>query len=245
MSDFNSLANKDQVLDTPSRSDGIPEHIEDTLRLYGCQSIQQAGILLGLPQVAMATAQVLFHRFWYVSSMRNFGVRDMSMGSLLLASKLEEVQVHIRDLVNVFDFMSQWRLHNEKDRPPAKRPAEMSDFRYAPMGSYSEKYYDIKDAVLAAEMQLLKRLGFNVYVSLPHALMINYLQVLGLADSELQPKGGQGKFNASQCAWNYLNDACVVADLSSNASLLPISITCDRMRFNLYAHASRQRILLV
>ena len=238
MPDFNSLASEAQVLETPSRADGIPEHIEDTLRLYGCQSIQQAGILLRLPQVAMATAQVLFHRFWYVSSMRNFGVLDMSMGALLLASKLEEVQVHIRDLVNVFDFMSQWRCHSEKDNLPDKRPAATNDFRYVPMGSYSDKYYDTKDAVLVAEMQLLKRLGFNVYVSLPHALMINYLQVMGLADCELVLKDGQGKTSASQCAWNYLNDACVVTNQPPNPCILLVSFKRDCMCLNIYADTS-------
>ncbi|WFD33727.1 hypothetical protein MCUN1_000540 [Malassezia cuniculi] len=157
----------------------------------------------------MATAQVLFQRFWYVSSMRNFGALDMSMGALLLASKLEEVQVPSRDLINVFDFISQWSYHMDKDRPPAKRRADThaDDFRYAPMGSYSDKYYDMKDAVLVAEMQLLKRLGFNVYVSLPHPLMVNYLQVLGLSDAELVIKATQKKVSATQCAWNYLNDA--------------------------------------
>lgn len=210
MPDLNSLATEEQALETPSQSDGVPEHIEDSLRLYGCQSIQQAGILLRLPQVAMATAQVLFQRFWFVSSMRNFGVFDMSMGALLLASKLEEVQVHIRDLINVFDFMTQWREHldSAKQQVPAKRPPETSEFRYIPMGSYSDKYYDTKDAVLVAEMQLLKRLGFRVYVSLPHAMMINYLQVLGLSDAELVMKDGS-KMSAAQCAWNYLNDAYV------------------------------------
>ena len=51
MPDLNSLATEKQALQTPSQSDGVPEHIEDALRLYGCQSIQQAGILLRLPQV--------------------------------------------------------------------------------------------------------------------------------------------------------------------------------------------------
>ena len=43
---------------TPSRLDGVPKEQEDELRIYGCEFIQKAGILLKLPQVCLATAQV-------------------------------------------------------------------------------------------------------------------------------------------------------------------------------------------
>lgn len=50
----------------------------DMLRLQhpdGALLIQQAGIHLKCPQVLLTTASVLFHRFFYVSSMKNFGVK--------------------------------------------------------------------------------------------------------------------------------------------------------------------------
>lgn len=47
--------------------------------MYGCQLIQSAGVLLRLPQVAMATAQVLFQRFWYVTSMKHFSTKVSSV----------------------------------------------------------------------------------------------------------------------------------------------------------------------
>lgn len=45
---LNTLASEAQVRETPSRRDGIPAEFEDELRVYGCQLIQQAGILLSL-----------------------------------------------------------------------------------------------------------------------------------------------------------------------------------------------------
>jgi hypothetical protein len=45
---LNTLASPEQIALTPSRQDGIPEDLEDELRVYGCQLIQQAGILLDL-----------------------------------------------------------------------------------------------------------------------------------------------------------------------------------------------------
>lgn len=77
----------------------------------------------------MTTACVLFQRFYFVSSMRNFGIRvswfqrvdvplalrlksnigpdtqDIAGASLFLASKLEEHPIRIRDLINCFDYL--------------------------------------------------------------------------------------------------------------------------------------------
>ena len=43
--------------------------------VFACELIQQMGILLRLPQVAVSTAQVSFHRFYAKKSMRKFDVR--------------------------------------------------------------------------------------------------------------------------------------------------------------------------
>ena len=86
------LASLAQIEKTPSREDGIPEELELDLRAFGCKLIYEAGVLLrqyvhvclhgdpghlrteGRKQVAVATAQILFQRFWYVTSMKQFGI---------------------------------------------------------------------------------------------------------------------------------------------------------------------------
>lgn len=68
------LASVEQIHTTPSRQDGVPAEVEGDLRVAGCMLIQEAGVMLSLPQSTMATAQVIFHRFFYVSSMQSFGV---------------------------------------------------------------------------------------------------------------------------------------------------------------------------
>ena len=57
---------------TPSRRDGIDEAAEDELRFAGAQLIQQACVLLRLPQAAACTGQVLFQRFYCKRSFRDF-----------------------------------------------------------------------------------------------------------------------------------------------------------------------------
>ena len=155
----------------------------------------------------MATAQVLFQRFWYVTSMKQFGIgvrirhppffqsfssfcQDVGMGALYLASKLEECPLRMRDLINVYDLLLSRAMHSVSSSSHAP-------FAYSPMSYFSSTFYDMKDALVVAEMQILKRLGFNVHVLLPYGTLVNYLRVLGLTNCE----------DACQRAWGYLNDA--------------------------------------
>ncbi|KAI0797862.1 cyclin-like protein [Abortiporus biennis] len=183
------LATLAQIEKTPSREDGIPQNLEEDLRAYGCKLISQAGILLKQKQVAVATAQILFQRFWYVTSMKQFGIGDVGMGALYLASKLEECPLRMRDLINVYDLLLQRAAHTLS--------SSQHDFKYAPMSYFGNTFYDLKDALVVAEMQILKRLGFHVNVVLPYGTLVNYLRVLGLTNrSEVCTR-----------AWGYLNDA--------------------------------------
>ncbi|KAJ7273224.1 cyclin-like protein [Mycena rebaudengoi] len=183
------LATLAQIERTPSREDGVPEDLEEDLRAYGCKLVHQAGILLRQKQVAVATAQILFHRFWFVTSMKQFGIGDIGMGALYLASKLEECPLRMRDLINVYDLLLQRAAHS-------LGPKAQTDFKYAPMSYFGSTFYELKDALVVSEMQILKRLGFNVHVVLPYGTLINYLRVLGLDGEEPCTR-----------AWGYLNDA--------------------------------------
>ncbi|KAK0533503.1 hypothetical protein OC834_002223 [Tilletia horrida] len=248
----NTLAGLHQLRETPSQADGVPADLEEELRVYGCQLIQQAGILLQLPQVAMATAQVLFQRFWFVSSMKHFSIKDICMGALYLACKLEEQSIRGRNLINVFDFLVQRAVHIA-ERNPGPRSLELAglvekrsngssaesqqrlgrdeystSFVYTPPSYFTQDFYDTKDALVVAEMQILKRLGFQVQVNLPFATLVNYLKLLGLTEDASSDVGGANSATGAdeigvhaderakaetampsfaQRAWSYLNDA--------------------------------------
>ncbi|KAM6500663.1 Cyclin-like protein [Amanita muscaria] len=184
------LASLDQIDKSPSKEDGLPHEMEEDLRAYGCQLIHQAGILLKQKQVAVATAQILFQRFWFVTSMKQFGIGDIGMGAVYLASKLEECPIRMRDLINVYDLLLQRANHYLDSKPGV-------EFTYTPMSYFGSTFYDMKDALVVAEMQILKRLGFNVHVVLPYGTLINYLRVLGLINRN----------DVCLRAWGYLNDA--------------------------------------
>ncbi|BGP35996.1 hypothetical protein JCM10296v2_007848 [Rhodotorula toruloides] len=187
---LNPLAPLDQP--TPSSLDGIPEELERDLRTYGGILIQQVGVMLKAPQVVMATAQVLFQRFWFVTSLKHFGIRDVAMGALFLSSKLEESPLRIRDIINCFSYLESLVVYCST--PPYPPPSSYS--AYAPMDYFATEFYDMKDALVIAEMQILKRLGFQTQCGLPYGHLVNYLQVLELT----------GEKELVRRCWGYCND---------------------------------------
>lgn len=110
---------------SPSCRDGVDSTEELLHRAFGCELIQEGGILLRLPQVVMATAQNLFHRFFYRcdesidfsvfmlnglcidfdnirKSLKRFDVFSVAMGTLLLSSKIEEKPKILREVLMLF-----------------------------------------------------------------------------------------------------------------------------------------------
>jgi hypothetical protein len=181
------------------------------------------------PQVVMATAQVLFQRFWFVTSLKHFGIRvsaaspifrilphdqadertqDVGMGALFLASKLEESTLRIRDIINCYSYLSS--LVAYCSNPPYPPPTSFES--YDPMDYFATEFYDLKDALVIAEMQILKRLGFQTQCGLPYGHLVNYLQVLELT----------GEKQLVNRSWGFCDDMCVTASFRPFEAALPV-----------------------
>ncbi|XP_013138285.1 PREDICTED: cyclin-L1 [Papilio polytes] len=165
---------------TPSQVDGLDIETETDLRILGCEMIQTAGILLKLPQVAMATGQMYLQRFYYSKSFVRYPMETTAMGSIYLASKVEEKPCRIRDVINVFHHIKQVRA--QKNISPL---------------IVDQNYIELKNQVIKAERRILKELGFCVHVKHPHKLIVVYLQLLKYEKNR----------QLMQLAWNYMNDA--------------------------------------
>ncbi|KAI5609006.1 cyclin-L1 [Silurus asotus] len=174
-----SLVPEEKRLETPSMLDGLELHSETELRIVGCELIQSAGILLRLPQVAMATGQVLLQRFFYSKSFIKHNFEIVAMACVNLASKIEECPRRVRDVINVFHHLKQGRR---------KRSAPLY---------LDQNYINTKNQVIKAERRVLKELGFCVHVKHPHKMIVMYLQVLECEKNQ----------TLVQTAWNYMNDA--------------------------------------
>ncbi|KAF6032823.1 CCNL1 [Bugula neritina] len=157
----NVLLPEEKLSPTPSMVDGLSAETEQDLRILGCEFIQTSGILLKLPQVAMATGQVLFQRFFYCKSFVNHNMDVVAMACINLATKIEEAPRRLRDVINVFHHMKQIRQK-----------------RLLTPLILDENYVRLKNEVIRAERRLLKELGFCVHVQHPHKLIMMYCKLL-------------------------------------------------------------------
>ncbi|CAK9143118.1 unnamed protein product [Ilex paraguariensis] len=169
----------EQLKNSPSRKDGLDEATEKTLRIYGCDLIQESGILLRLPQAVMATGQVLFQRFYCKKSFARFNVKRVAASCVWLASKLEESPRKARHVLIVFH-----RMECRREGLPIEH-----------LEPTSQKYIDLKPDLIRTERHLLKEMGFICHVEHPHKFISNYLAVL-----ETPPE-------LRQEAWNLANDS--------------------------------------
>ncbi|XP_050382288.1 cyclin-L1-1 [Argentina anserina] len=163
---------------SPSRRDGIDEATETTLRIYGCDLIQESGILLRMPQAVMATGQVLFHRFYCKKSFTRFHVKKVAASCLWLASKLEECPKKARQVIIVFH-----RMECRRENLPIEH-----------LDPQSKEYSDLKVELSKTERHILKEMGFICHVEHPHKFISNYLATF--QSPEL-----------TQEAWNLANDS--------------------------------------
>lgn len=75
----NFYVDEERYENTPSRKAGVDAETEKRLRVYGCDRIQRAVMLLGKSQVVAATAQILFHRFYFQKDVKSWHVRVRSV----------------------------------------------------------------------------------------------------------------------------------------------------------------------
>ncbi|KAM9977197.1 hypothetical protein ACTFIR_011055 [Dictyostelium discoideum] len=176
---MNLYFSDEEIQNSPSRKDGISFEIEDNLRRYGTEVIQEAGILLELPQATTVTGQVIFQRFYCRKSLKEYDVKTLAMGSLFVSTKFTEPQRKIRDILNVFTLIWQ------------KKEGLPIDY----IDTTKQAYWDLKGDVIAAEFDILKEFGFLMYVDLPHKYILNYMKLL------------ERSKELAQKSWNYLNDS--------------------------------------
>eukprot|EP00898_Chlorokybus_atmophyticus_P007391 jgi/Chlat1/7653/Chrsp64S07168 len=170
---------EEELVNSPSAQDGVDPDMEAKLRYYGCDLIQTAGILLRLPQAAMATGQVVLHRFYCKQSLARWNVKTLAMASVWLAAKLEESPRKIRDVLCVFHRIEQRRTGGS---------VHVLDM-------WSEQYEKSKSEVIRAERHILKEMGFIAHVEHPHKFVISLIQTLNFPPELRQP------------CWNMVNDS--------------------------------------
>lgn len=169
---------------TPSILDKMPPETERMNRAKGVNFILQAGQILKIPQLTLATASLYLHRFFMRHSMVTKEGRPgwhhyaIAATALFLATKVEESCRKMKDLVVTFCRVAQ------------KQPNLVVD-------ESSKEYWRWRDTILHNEDILLEALCFDLQLEQPYHLFFNFLCYFGVQDNK----------NLRNAAWAFLNDS--------------------------------------
>ncbi|KAL4784636.1 cyclin-like protein [Aspergillus varians] len=179
----NALATPEQVSSSSSAIDGVPTDLETSVRFAGTQLTQAAGVLLRLSQDIIAQAIVTFTRFWLGpegGSLRIYSAKDVSAAALYMTAKLSFQPTSPRSVLNVYTFLlskeaSPLWFVNPKGSPDKAMP----EHYHLTEGGYHAQ----RQVLLRIESVILRTLGFNTHVALPHTITLTYLQTLGVSST--------------------------------------------------------------
>lgn len=90
------------------------------------------------------------------------------MASIYMISKISAHPKSPRSVINVFAYLTVCSLSPDKDNVPAPDDYYVTE----------EEYHERRNRLVKNETTILRTLGFQLHVSLPHAPCINFLQTL-------------------------------------------------------------------
>eukprot|EP00899_Mesostigma_viride_P027736 jgi/Mesvir1/8147/Mv25344-RA.1 len=167
--------------------------MEDHHRIKACMLLQMTAERLSLPQQAVATSLVLFHRTVAKTPRKLSLVKSTVAACIFLASKLCECGRRVSDVLNVLgQTMTTERALASYfgDDPKGTSGREGGDGAdHAPaapaaggkMGGeegewevlVGAKYYEAKDELLMEEQVVLRSIQFQVSIDLPYRYLLN------------------------------------------------------------------------
>ncbi|KAL3845264.1 hypothetical protein ACJIZ3_002667 [Penstemon smallii] len=163
---------------SPSRKDGINGEQESHLRHLYCSYLQELGMELKVPQVTIATAMILCHRFYMHQSHAKNHWQTVANSSMFLACKAEDTPRLLKDLiVMTYKLTYSWDpLASQKIRQ-------------------KEVYDKQKGLILVGERLILATIAFDLNIEHPYKPLVAALKRLEISQKEVL-----------KVAWNFVND---------------------------------------
>jgi len=137
-------------------------------RAYGCMLIVKAGRMLEVPQTTICTSQILFHRFYFRVSMSNYKLLRVAMCCLFIGCKVSETPVRLRAVCACFDRLLK--------RGGGFDASPLSESRFA--------YWS--EDLASLELVILKEVGFETYVELPHSFLVHFVNFIKPTPKEIK-----------------------------------------------------------
>ncbi|XP_058798511.1 cyclin-Q isoform X2 [Phymastichus coffea] len=189
--------------------------------------IFECGLKLEANVLTISTAASLFHRFMREATPQGYDPYLIAATCLYLAGKIKDNTLKIRDVMNV----SYSTLHR------GSPPLELGD-----------QYWFMRDAIVQAELLIMRMLKFHVMPEHPHKYMLHYLRSLQAWFGEEE----WGKYPVARTSMALLQDfhhipavldyppnliaiACINLALQIYGVVVPLMDECDQQSwFNVF-----------
>lgn len=163
------------VSQLPSVKDGISPEEEADKRRKTCRFIEEAGRILKLPRVAVATAMVFFHRFYAKHSFAEHDRFEVAVACLLLAAKTEEAPKKLNTVIDEchklkYRGMAAGRISQNS---PAHPTSSSSNGSLDPAG---EEFLKLKERILLLERVILHTIGFELSIDHPYKFLVDQVR---------------------------------------------------------------------
>ena len=136
--------------------------------LQTCRFIEEAGRILKLPRVAVATAMVFFHRFYAKHSFREHERFEVAVACLLLAAKTEESPKKLATVITECHKLKVRGMQGGRISVEAGGSASVPD---ATLDPKEEEYKELKERILLLERVILHTIGFELSIDHPYKFL--------------------------------------------------------------------------
>lgn len=178
----NTNSNRFDISQLPSlQKDGMTMEQEALQRRKTCRFIEEAaGRVLKLPRVAIATAMVLFHRFYAKHCFSEHDRFEVAVASIVLAAKTEESPKKLNTVLQECYKLKQQGIKagristtGSSSHPSSSSNNEMLDLK-------SEEFCKLKERVLLLERVILHTIGFELSIDHPYKFLLDTIRSIVL-----------------------------------------------------------------
>jgi len=143
--------------------------------------ILECGKKLEANSLTICTAASLFHKFFSVASLTHYDPYLIAGTCLYLAGKTEDNHLKLRDVINV--------VHSSLHK--TLEPLPLGD-----------QYWNMRDAIVQAELLVLRMCQFGVKFNHPHKYLLHYLKSL----RDWMSEEVWAKYPIARTSWSMLHD---------------------------------------
>lgn len=165
-----------EIAQLPSIKDGITLKEEADKRRKTCRFIEEAGRVLKLPRVAVATAMVFFHRFYAKHSFTEHDRFEVAVACLLLASKTEESPRKLNTVIDECYKLKQRGMQAGRISQNSPNHPNSAINITGSLDPKGEEFLKLKERILLLERVVLHTIGFELSIEHPYKYMVEQIK---------------------------------------------------------------------